>query len=122
MHRVQGQATKDSDDALLNEEMEVQDAAKKKRTKNYRRSLNTRISFSARLPRDVRGVFADSICAVKYSSNPFSDIRDSIQEMIQNVGVQNWKEMEELIYCYIVLNSSEVHKVIEDAFVSLVHF
>lgn len=102
--------------------MELQDAAKKNRRKKYRRNLNTRISFSARLPSDVHGAFADSICAVKYSTNPFADIRDSIQEMIQNVGVQNWKEMEELIYCYIVLNSSEVHKVIEDAFLSLLYF
>ncbi|CAI9087006.1 OLC1v1020958C1 [Oldenlandia corymbosa var. corymbosa] len=83
-----------------------------------------RISFSARLPRDVvlgRGVFEDSIiCAVKYSTNPFSDIRDSILEMIHcSGGVQDWKQMEELIYCYIVLNPSEVHHVIKDAFLSL---
>lgn len=98
--------------------MEHQDAVNK-RNKKYIRNRNSRISFSARLPDDVSGSFADSICAVKYSNNPFSDIRVSILEMIQKVEVQTWREMEELIYCYIFLNSSEVHTVIKDAFLSL---
>ncbi|KAM7474167.1 hypothetical protein LguiB_021410 [Lonicera macranthoides] len=58
----------------------------------------------------------DSICEVKYSTNPFADVRESIVEMIKNVGVQDWSEMEELVYCYIVLNSSEILQFIEDAF------
>ncbi|KAK4370714.1 hypothetical protein RND71_010189 [Anisodus tanguticus] len=66
-----------------------------------------RISFSANLPEDVRGAFADSICAVKYSMDPLADISESIREMEKNVGVRDWKEMEELVYCYIVLNSEE---------------
>lgn len=77
------------------------------------------VSFSAKLPADVRSEFQDCICAVKYSNNPFYEIRESIIEVIQNVGVRDWKQMEELIYCYIALNSSEVHHFIEDAFLSL---
>lgn len=92
-----------------------EDLSKKRKKKTAR----TRVSFSAKLPGDVCGVFAESLCAVKYSSNPFLDIRDSIVEMIQNVGVQDWNDMEELIYYYVVLNSSEVHKYIEDAFLRL---
>ncbi|KAM7469900.1 hypothetical protein LguiA_008083 [Lonicera macranthoides] len=79
------------------------------------KNLNSKISFSASLPDDACGVFADSICEVKYSTNPFA-------EMIKNVGVQDWSEMEELVYslyCYIVLNSSELLQFIEDAFLSL---
>lgn len=78
-----------------------------------------RVSFSASLPEDVRGVFADSECAVKYSSNPFLDIRISILEMIRYVKVQDWNDIEELIYCYVALNSPEIHVYIKDAFVSL---
>ncbi|KAF7148311.1 hypothetical protein RHSIM_Rhsim03G0217200 [Rhododendron simsii] len=88
---------------------------KKKNTEKW----STRISFSASLPEDVTGDFADSICAVKYSNDPFWDIRESILEMIQSAGVGDWKEMEELVYCYIALNSPEVHQFIEDAFLSL---
>ncbi|CAN4099197.1 unnamed protein product [Withania somnifera] len=78
-----------------------------------------RVSFSANLPDDVRGPIADSICVVKYSMDPLTDIRESIKEMVKNVGIKDWKEMEELVYCYIVLNSQEVHRFIEEAFLSL---
>lgn len=93
-----------------------EDQNQKKRKQNLRRN---RISFSAFLPEDVLGIYADSICAVTYSSDPFSDIRDSILEMMETVGVRDWNELEELVYCYIALNPSEVHHYIEQAFVSV---
>lgn len=104
--------------------MEAQEVAKtqqkKKKMMAMRRHRNARISFSATLPTDVGGVFADnSICAVLYSNDPFMDLRESIVEMIREVGVCNWKEMEELVYCYIAVNSSDVHRFISDAFLSL---
>lgn len=104
-------------------ELQLQDGTNRRRSSKCWRNRDERISFSARLPNDVRGAFTDSsICAVKYSTNPFSDIRDSILEMIRAAGVQDWKEMEDLIYCYIVLNSSDVHDIIKDAFLSLLFF
>lgn len=103
--------------ALIAQAMELpNELNKKKRKQNL---LKNRVSFSATLPDDVRGIYSDSICAVKYSSDPFSDIRESILEMIQTVGVRDWKELEELVYCYIVLNPSEVHEFIEEAFLSV---
>lgn len=83
------------------------------------RRSSTSLSFSAALPSDVHAIFADSVCAVKYSDDPFADLRESIAEMIREVGVRDWKEMEELVYCYVVLNSQEIHGYIEDAFLSL---
>lgn len=91
----------------------------KKQKKRNPQRWNNRISFSASLPDDVCGVFAGSICAVKYSTDPFSDMRESILEMIQDVGVCDWNEIEELVYCYIALNSPEFHGIIKDAFLSL---
>uniref|UniRef100_M1CL00 Transcription repressor n=1 Tax=Solanum tuberosum TaxID=4113 RepID=M1CL00_SOLTU len=78
-----------------------------------------RVSFSANLPEDVHGAFTDSTCVVKYSMDPLTDIRESIKEMVKNVGIKDWKEMEELVYCYIFLNSEEVHCFIKEAFLSL---
>ncbi|KAF8413425.1 hypothetical protein HHK36_001408 [Tetracentron sinense] len=101
------------------EAMEAAEELNKKIKKRNLRNLNTSHSFSASLPDDVRGVFADSICAVKYSKDPFSDLRESIIEMINDVGVRDWDEMEELVYCFVVLNSSEIHGFIGDAFLSL---
>ncbi|KAK7321324.1 hypothetical protein VNO77_31851 [Canavalia gladiata] len=88
------------------------------REKKAQRRKN-RISFSATLPTDVSGAFANSVCAVRYSSNPFVDIRMSILEMIVDVGVHDWDQMEELVYCYVALNSPELHHLICQAFVSL---
>ena len=92
---------------------------KKMKRNNGNKNWLSRISFSASLPDDVHGVFADSVCAVKISMDPFSEMRESIMEMIRVVGVHDWSEMEELVYCYIALNSSEVHGFIEEAFLSL---
>lgn len=98
--------------------MDVEVINKRRRKKDSRYSSKN-ISFSASLPSDVRGIFADSICAVKYSVDPLADFRASIVEMIKEVGVRDWKEMEELVYCYVVLNSSDIHGLIGDTFMSL---
>ncbi|KAJ0974476.1 hypothetical protein J5N97_016441 [Dioscorea zingiberensis] len=87
--------------------------------KMNKRHSSLSLSFSASLPGDVQGVFSESICAVKYSSDPFADFRQSILEMIEEVGVKNWEEMEELVYCYVALNSPDVHAVIAHAFLSV---
>ncbi|OWM79696.1 hypothetical protein CDL15_Pgr023108 [Punica granatum] len=94
--------------------MEVE---KTERKPNSRRR-HDRISLSATLPADARGVFARSICTVKLSVDPFSEIRESILEIAQDAGAVSWDDVEELIYCYIALNSVELHPVIEDAFLS----
>ncbi|EEF42748.1 conserved hypothetical protein [Ricinus communis] len=81
---------------------------------------SNRISFSASLPEDVCGELAGSIGIVKLSVDPFSELKASIVEMIEELDVRDWNAMEELVYCYIVLNSSsQVHHIIKDAFVSL---
>ncbi|PWA82392.1 restriction endonuclease, type II-like superfamily protein [Artemisia annua] len=81
--------------------------------------LSKTMSMIGGLLDNVRGVFADSNCAVKYSSDPFVDIRKSIVEMLRYVKVQDWNDVEELIYCYIALNSPEIHIYIKDAFLCL---
>jgi uncharacterized protein (TIGR01568 family) len=99
--------------------MDAGEVLNKKRKKRNPQMWNNRVSFAASLPDDVCGVFAGSICAVKYSTDPFTDMRESILEIIQDVGVCDWNDIEELVYCYIALNSSEVHGIIRDAFLSV---
>ncbi|KAF5188906.1 Transcription repressor like [Thalictrum thalictroides] len=91
----------------------------KRKKKHLRHNYTTTLSFSASLPDDVQGIYADSLCAVKYSMDPLVDLKESIIEMVKNVGVRNWEDMEELIYCYVVLNSTEIHGFIVQAFLSL---
>ncbi|XVF10210.1 hypothetical protein REPUB_Repub07fG0163000 [Reevesia pubescens] len=69
----------------------VEELNKMERKKN-RQKWHERISFLVTLPGDVSDVFA---------------------------GIRDWNAMEELIYCYIALNSPEVHQVIVNAFLSL---
>ncbi|CAO2838471.1 unnamed protein product [Amaranthus hypochondriacus] len=91
-----------------------------KKEKMLGRNRNARISFSAKLPSDVNGVWADNaMCAVLYTKDPLNELKQSIVEMVQEVGVCDWGDMEELIYCYIALNSSDLHRLIHDAFLSL---
>ncbi|KAM1070440.1 hypothetical protein COP2_002270 [Malus domestica] len=99
--------------------MYVTEEHNEKRETKEKQRWNNRISLSASLPEDVCGVFAGSVCVVKHSKDPIFDIRESIREMIQSEGVCDWNDMEELVYCYIALNSSEVHEIIRDAFLSL---
>lgn len=86
-----------------------------------RRSRSSKtVSFSAELPPDVGPALRERcVCAVKHSTNPLSDIRVSIVEMMQKLGIRDWEEMEELIYCYIALNSSDLRHFIEEAFLSI---
>ncbi|KAK4431240.1 hypothetical protein Salat_0886100 [Sesamum alatum] len=103
---------------IQNDEEQIRCSRISSRTR--RRRSSSGVSFSAKLPDDVGGAFRDCICAVKYSTNPFSEIRESIVEVMENVGgIGDWNQMEELIYCYIALNSQEVHTFIQDAFLSL---
>ncbi|KAH6756247.1 hypothetical protein C2S53_003667 [Perilla frutescens var. hirtella] len=78
------------------------------------------VSFSAKLPEDVVASFQDCcVCVVKYSTNPLSEIRESIVEMIHKMGIREWKEMEDLVYCYVALNSTHLHTFIHQAFLTL---
>ncbi|KAJ4958619.1 hypothetical protein NE237_025730 [Protea cynaroides] len=83
------------------------------------RHHNNSLSFSASLQEDVHRAFVDCLGAVRYSINPFADLRESIVEMIREVGVRDWEEMEELVYYYVVLNPPEIHGFIGAAFLSL---
>ncbi|GMH28168.1 hypothetical protein Nepgr_030011 [Nepenthes gracilis] len=91
--------------------------AGKKKKKN---KSSQKWSFSASLPIDASAALMDrTVCVVVESMDPFSDFKESILQMVRHGEVHDWKEMEELVYCYIALNSTEVHKLIQDAFLSL---
>ncbi|KAJ7954879.1 Transcription repressor like [Quillaja saponaria] len=61
----------------------------------------------------------------KYSINPYSDFRRSMQEMVESrevtVDVKNdWEYLHELLLCYLALNPTNTHKYIVRAFTDLV--
>lgn len=59
---------------------------------------------------------SESFAVVKSSVDPQRDFRDSMVEMIVENNIRASKDLEELLACYLSLNSKEYHDVIVKAF------
>lgn len=59
---------------------------------------------------------AESVVVVKSSSDPKRDFRESMVDMIFENKFFSCKELEELLACYLLLNSSEYHDLIVEVF------
>lgn len=53
---------------------------------------------------------------VKKSADPQRDFRESMVEMIMENNIRGSKDLEDLLACYLQLNSDEYHEVIIKAF------
>lgn len=58
----------------------------------------------------------ESFVVVKSSSDPQRDFQESMVEMIVENDIQSSKDLEELLACYLALNSREYHAVIVKVF------
>ncbi|KAG8635517.1 transcription repressor OFP5 [Manihot esculenta] len=58
----------------------------------------------------------ESFAMVKFSYDPQKDFRDSMTEMIREQRISQLEELEELLACYLTLNSDEFHGLIIRAF------
>ncbi|MED6187693.1 hypothetical protein PIB30_078851 [Stylosanthes scabra] len=58
----------------------------------------------------------DSFAIVKSSLNPQRDFRESMVEMIVENNIRSSKELEDLLACYLTLNSDEYHGLIINVF------
>ncbi|KAF7803223.1 transcription repressor OFP5-like [Senna tora] len=58
----------------------------------------------------------DSFAVVKCSFSPEKDFRDSMVEMITELQLNQPEEMEELLACFLTLNSDEYHDLIVKVF------
>lgn len=59
---------------------------------------------------------SDSFVVIKCSLDPKQDFRDSMIEMIREKQINQPEEMEELLACYLTLNSDEYHDLIIKVF------
>lgn len=62
-----------------------------------------------------RGI-SESFAVVKTSLDPQRDFRDSMMEMIVENNIKESKDLEDLLACYLSLNSREYHDLIVKAF------
>ncbi|TKY56596.1 Transcription repressor OFP2 [Spatholobus suberectus] len=60
--------------------------------------------------------FPDGFAVVKSSFDPQSDFRESMVEMIVENNIRASQDLEDLLACYLSLNSSEYHDLIVKAF------
>ncbi|OIV98546.1 hypothetical protein TanjilG_12132 [Lupinus angustifolius] len=63
-----------------------------------------------------RRSLSDSFAIVKSSLNPQRDFRESMMEMIEQNNIKSSKDLEDLLACYLSLNSDEYHDLIIKVF------
>ncbi|KAL5231904.1 hypothetical protein ABZP36_030680 [Zizania latifolia] len=59
---------------------------------------------------------ANSFAVVKSSSDPRRDFLESMEDMIAENGIRDARDLEDLLACYLSLNSAEYHDLIVDVF------
>ncbi|KAG0463676.1 hypothetical protein HPP92_019279 [Vanilla planifolia] len=80
------------------------------------RAVNRRVPPGRKsLSKQGSGI-SQSFAVVKSSSNPQQDFRESMVEMIMANNIWASKDLEELLACYLSLNSMEYHDVIVKVF------
>ncbi|PIA58020.1 hypothetical protein AQUCO_00500149v1 [Aquilegia coerulea] len=85
--------------------------ASKKLQAYSRKSISSTTNIKAR-----RKNLSDSFAIVKSSFDPQRDFRESMVEMIVENNIRASKDLEELLACYLSLNSNEYHDIIVKVF------
>ncbi|CAH8358716.1 unnamed protein product [Eruca vesicaria subsp. sativa] len=67
-------------------------------------------------PQPMKKEMAESFAIVLTSMDPEKDFRESMTEMIVENKMKEQKDLEDLLACYLSLNSSEYHDIIIKAF------
>uniref|UniRef100_A0A0E0DSX1 Transcription repressor n=1 Tax=Oryza meridionalis TaxID=40149 RepID=A0A0E0DSX1_9ORYZ len=67
-------------------------------------------------PTPTRPPLAHSFAVVKTSSDPRRDFLESMEEMIAENGIRDAGDLEDLLACYLSLNSGEYHDLIVEVF------
>ncbi|XVF62010.1 hypothetical protein PTKIN_Ptkin08bG0182100 [Pterospermum kingtungense] len=81
----------------------------------------TRLSSFLRgmMPCTVDGKVRESFAVVKKSEDPYEDFKRSMMEMILQKQMFEDKDLEQLLHCFLSLNSRDQHGVIVQAFVEI---
>ncbi|KAJ9179646.1 hypothetical protein P3X46_007995 [Hevea brasiliensis] len=86
------------------------------RIASRRIQAHARKSVSSTSSSSYRRSLSDSLAIVKSSFDPQRDFRDSMVEMIMENNIRASKDLEDLLACYLSLNSDEYHDLIIKVF------
>ncbi|XP_028775667.1 transcription repressor OFP7-like [Neltuma alba] len=101
----------------------------KKKKKKCKKKKDGRASFSSSparvsmllrlIPCSVEGKVRESFAVVKRSEDPYEDFRRSMMEMVLEKQIFEEADLEQLLHCFLSLNSSEHHGVIVQVFAEI---
>ncbi|EXB79936.1 hypothetical protein L484_002190 [Morus notabilis] len=91
------------------------DSSEARRRRRYRRRRAS--SEMGLVP--LEGRVKDSFAVVKKSSDPHNDFRTSMVEMIVEKQIFSAKDLEQLLQCFLSLNSEHHHRVIVEVFTEI---
>lgn len=75
--------------------------------------------FRKLIPCAVEGKVKESFAVVKKSVDPYEDFKRSMSDMILEKEMFEEKELEQLLQCFLSLNSRQHHGVIVQAFAEI---
>nr|XP_004503437.2 transcription repressor OFP8 isoform X1 [Cicer arietinum]XP_004503438.2 transcription repressor OFP8 isoform X2 [Cicer arietinum] len=106
----------DETDTLFSSKSHSSDSSKSRRRKSSRRKTD-RSSDMGVLP--LNGKVKDTFAVVKRSSDPYNDFRTSMVEMIVEKQIFSPTDLENLLQCFLSLNSFHHHKIIVEVFTEI---
>ncbi|CAL5215144.1 unnamed protein product [Lathyrus oleraceus] len=106
----------DETDTLFSSKSLSSDSSKSRRRKTSRRRTD-RSSDMGVLP--LNGKVKDTFAVVKRSSDPYSDFRTSMVEMIVEKQIFSPSDLENLLQCFLSLNSYHHHKIIVEVYTEI---
>ncbi|KAK7283349.1 hypothetical protein RIF29_12801 [Crotalaria pallida] len=83
-------------------------------------SSSSKASMRMLSPRNMEGrVVKESFAVVKKSNEPYQDFKKSMLEMIMEMEISEAEDLEQLLQCFLALNSRSYHEVIVRAFMEI---
>ncbi|KAK2660509.1 hypothetical protein Ddye_007042 [Dipteronia dyeriana] len=79
-------------------------------------SMNKESEVRMMIPCTVEGKVRESVAVVKKSVDPYDDFKQSMWEMILEKKMFEVKDLEQLLQCFLSLNSRHYHAVIVEVF------
>jgi uncharacterized protein (TIGR01568 family) len=114
----------DETDTLFSSKSLSSDSSESRRHRSRRKRHETRRRRAGPWSSEIdltpmQGRVKDSFAVVKRSSDPYNDFRTSMVEMIVEKQIFAAKDLEQLLQCFLSLNSIHHHRVIVEVFAEI---
>ncbi|GAV82122.1 Ovate domain-containing protein [Cephalotus follicularis] len=109
----------DETETLFSSRSLSSDSSRSRKHRSHRRRAkkNTESCEVGVLP--LKGKVKDSFAVVKSSNDPYNDFRTSMVEMIVEKQIFAAKDLEQLLQCFLSLNSYRHHRIIVEVFTEI---